>query len=370
MKYFFITGENSGDSIAATVVNDIYEKEKSAEIYYWGGPALAQTDATALADIEQFKIMGFSEVIMKMATLLNLFRKCKRDIEHIHPDVLILVDFGGFNLRIAQWAKKKGYKIVYLSPPKTWASRPKRNEILKKYVDLLIVLFPFEKEYFERNGISALCFGHPITQKLVDTKSSAQLKSLYNLDTRPIVCIAPGSRRQEINHVLPPLIDLSVSYPMYHWCVSCASGIDRAYLQKLISKTPAAQCHIVTEPLSLLLSISDYAFITSGTATLEAALFNVPQVVCYKTSWVNYQIAKRLITIPYISLVNLIMNRKVVAELIQSDFTIGNLSKAMNDLLQPDLKANIQEDYQRLAAKMTTKESFSAVATTIIDLAE
>jgi lipid-A-disaccharide synthase len=230
-------------------------------------------------------------------------------------------------------------------------------------------LFPFEKEYFESVGISALCFGHPITQKKVEQKSSAQLRSSYNLDARPIVCIAPGSRSQEINHILPLLIDLSVSYPEYQWCVSCAPGIDSAYLQKLISKNPAAQCTVVKEPLSCLLSISDYAFITSGTATLEAALLNVPQVVCYKTSWLNYQIAKRLINVPFISLVNLIMNRKVVAELIQSDFTIENLSKAMKDLQQPDLKGNMQEDYQLLAAKMTTKDPFNAVATTIIDLA-
>lgn len=370
MKYFFITGEASGDHIAATVVNDLYKKDQTADIFYWGGPALRATSATALADIDQFRIMGFSDVIVKIGTLIKLFNKCKSDIIHINPDVIILVDFAGFNLRIAKWAKKKGHKIIYLSPPKTWASRPQRNATLKKYADLLIVLFPFEKSYFDQQGIPTLCFGHPMTQEIAKRNQATNIRDIYKLDTRPIVCLAPGSRRQEVRHMLPTLITFSTFYPQYNYCVSCAPGVELTYLQQIISENPAAKCTIVTESLSELLSISHCAFITSGTATFEAALLNVPQVVCYKTSWINYYLAKLLIKVRYISLVNLILNRKAVTELIQENFSIQNLKNEMEALQRPDVRDKMKTDYIELKNIMNTKDTFSAMASAIIEFAE
>lgn len=369
MKYFFITGETSGDYIASVVAKDILQKDQDAQIQAWGGDAMRSVGCDIKYDISGLRLMGFLEVLKKLPNLLKLISQAKTDIEAFHPDIIIFVDFAGFNLRIAKWAKSRGYKTVYIAPPKTWASRENRNVKLQKYIDKVIVLFPFEKEYFNSKGIDALYCGHPLQFKMAGLKQHGSVQSKYQLDNKPIALLAPGSRTQEIKAILPIISELAKPFPQFNWVVSCAPNISIEYLNKYIPKSLRPDISIVKEPIEILLQDASYAIITSGTATYQAALLKVPQIVVYRTGHVNYWLAKRLIKAKYISLINLIMDEEVVTELIQYNLHICNLKDEMRRLMDSEHNSELIEKYNQLHQKIKSSKNFNHVAQTILQLA-
>lgn len=369
MKYFFITGETSGDYIASVVVRDLLSIDQDATIQVWGGDALRDTGSDIKLDISELNIMGFSQVLRGLPRLFSLIKKAKTQIKALNPDVVVLVDFAGFNLRIATWAKHQGYKIVYIAPPKTWASRESRNQALKSNVDKVIVLFPFEKEYFLSKGISTSYYGHPLRERLEVLKSTSIIRLKYELDDRPIALLAPGSRLQEIKTILPILSELSKPFPQFNWIVSCAPSIKKEILQSYIPKYLRSDLTIVTESLSQTLMETSYAVIASGTATYEAALLKVPQIAVYRTGHLNYWLAKHLIRTKYISLVNLIMDKEVITELIQYDMHICNLKDEMRLLIDSEYNTELISKYEELHRIITPEENFNQTAQTIFQLA-
>jgi lipid-A-disaccharide synthase len=368
MKYFIVTGESSGDFIASKVVEGLYMHDDKANIQCWGGAHLRKSKATVVKDIRDLSVMGFTDVLLKIRTLLSSYNKVKNQISSFSPDVVVLVDYAGFNMRIARWAKSNGYKTVYIAPPKTWASRESRNTIIKKYVDQVIVMFPFEKDYFQSKGIQAEFYGHPLFEKLKPLFNPESIRVKYHLDNRPINTIAPGSRRQEIKYILPRLCELTKPFPQYNWCISLAPNISKNYILRHIPPEYREDLTIVTEPLTELLSESTFAMISSGTATVEAAIAGTPQVVVYRTGWVNYWIARLLIKTKFISLVNLIMDQIIVSELIQRQLNICNLKDELRQLMEPRFRDRMLLNYDLLSQKMNSSGPFSDAAKAIIKI--
>lgn len=348
MKYYILTGEASGDLHGSNLVKALREKDTAANIMGWGGDLMEAQGVRLVKHIKDLAFMGFAEVILNLRTIFNNFAFCKKDILSFQPDVLVLVDYPGFNLRMAIWAKKNGFKVVYYISPQVWAWKASRVKKMKHCIDELLVILPFEAAYFENKWQWKVTYvGHPLVE-VVDNF----IPKLHNISDKPIVALLPGSRRQEIKAKLPIMLQVAAQFPNYHFIVAKAPAIEDAFYRTWLQhfENVSSLGGLTYE----LLKQAAAALVTSGTATLETALFGVPEVVCYKAHPLSYQIAKRLIKIKYISLVNLIMDKPIVEELIQDQLTVKNLTDCLQALLtNPNKRQMVKSEYAELREKLS-----------------
>lgn len=356
MKYYLISGEASGDLHASNLVKALRIEDPQANIRAWGGDLTAAAGATLVKHYRDLAFMGFLEVVKHLGTILNNIKWCKQDIEAFQPDVLILVDYPGFNLRIAKWAHQQGIKVFYYISPQLWAWHSSRVHQIRKTVDRMYVILPFEREFYANYQVEVDFVGHP----LLDVINNRPLKEAFrveeNLGSRPLIALLPGSRRQEIQRMLGVMLQMIPDFPNYGFVIAGAPSIEREFYQRFISQSlraeDAARLSIVQNRTYDLLQHAEAALVTSGTATLETGLFGVPQVVCYSGSPLSYWIARRLVNVKYISLVNLIVDRPLVKELIQDQLTPSNLKQTLKELLAPLEREKYQEGYQELRIRL------------------
>lgn len=354
MKYYIISGEASGDLHGSNLIKELHKLDGEASIRCWGGDLMEKAGATVVKHYRDLAFMGFAEVIQNLGTIFKNIRFCKQDISAFQPDVLILIDYPGFNLRIAAWAKQQGIKILYYISPQIWAWKENRIHGIKKNVDKMLVILPFEKEFYAKWNFNVEYVGHPLVEVIDAFKSTtiSEDSTAAHFDRNEesrIIALLPGSRKQEILKKLPVMLQVAKRFPDYQFVVAKAPGLSEDFYDNLMvdQKNVSAVLNQTYE----LLSKSRAALVTSGTATLETALFGIPEVVCYKGNNISYQIAKRLIKIKYICLVNLIMDKEVVKELIQQEMNEENLVNELGLLLtNKNKQLKIQEDYDRLRA--------------------
>lgn len=357
MKYYIIAGEASGDLHGSNLIKELRALDGNADIRGWGGDLMQTAGATIVKHYRDLAFMGFTEVIKNLPTILNNLRFCKEDITRFAPDVIVLIDYPGFNLRIAKWARAAGFKVIYYISPQVWAWKESRVKNIRKTVDRMLVILPFEKDFYKKWNYDVTYVGHPLAQ-VVENFLRAHPS---DTQTSNIVALLPGSRRQEIAKKLPIMLKAAKAFPQYQFVVAKAASLEDEFYQQFMQGHPNVSS-VRNETYSLL-SRSKAALVTSGTATLETALFGVPEVVCYKGSSISYQIAKRLIKIKYISLVNLIMDKKVVTELIQNELTPENLVKELDKILHDEATiSKMKSDYKALKELLQQEESASARA--------
>ena len=327
-KVFILVGEASGDLHASNLIKETKAIDANISWQGWGGDLMSQQGVELKKHIRDLSFMGFLEVILNIRTILNNFKLCKLHIEAFNPDVLLLVDYPGFNLRMAKWAKERGISVVYYISPQIWAWKASRIKAIKETVDKMYCILPFEKEYYQKQGLSVSYFGHP----LIDAKRNYEsLKSEKISTSKSVIAILPGSREQEINRKLDIMLLSMVNYDNFQIVVACAPNLPSSFYDNYRSKYSFAE-FVIGQTYDIL-SIADFAVVTSGTATLETAIFKVPQVVCYKSSYLSYRIAKWLVNIKFISLVNLIMDKEIVVELIQKEVSVKNIQKELDALV-------------------------------------
>jgi len=341
MKYYLIAGEASGDLHASNLMKEIKVLDSDAQFRFWGGELMEAQGGILVKHYRDLAFMGFLEVLLNLSTILKNITFCKKDIEQFQPDVLIFIDYPGFNMRIAKWAKLKGISTHYYISPQIWAWKENRIKQIKRDVDAMYVILPFEKDFYEnKHNFQVHFVGHP----LIDAISNRQpidpkmfIKEL-EMDDRPIIALLPGSRKQEIKVMLSVMLSVVDDFPDYQFVIAGAPNQDEAFYRQFIQKE---NVHLLLNRTYDLLSVSYAALVTSGTATLETALYKVPEVVCYKGSRISYEIAKRVIKLNYISLVNLILNKPAVTELIQTEFNTKRLKVELNNILYEYKRATI-----------------------------
>lgn len=328
MKYYLIAGEASGDLYGATLMKALKIKDPNAVFRFWGGNEMLKQDKNIVMHYRETAFMGFIEVLKNLPKIFQFLKKCKTDILAFKPDVVILIDYPGFNLRIAKWARKNDFKIAYYVAPQVWAWKAGRIKQMKANIDSLYVILPFEKTYFESRGMPTEYFGHPLIEIIENHKSQ-----FTNQSTLPEGCIAclPGSRKQEIKSHLQYIIEMAKAFPDESFVIAANNAVPSKSYE---TNESLENLSIITDRTYELMSQCKVAIIASGTATLEACLFKVPQLVIYKGNPISFQIAKRIVNVKYISLVNLIASKKVVEELIQSDLNIDQLKKSLEELMQ------------------------------------
>jgi lipid-A-disaccharide synthase len=363
MKYYIIAGEASGDLHGSNLIKEIKKLDDSANIRIWGGDMMQAAGGELVKHYKDLAFMGFIEVVKNLPVILSNLKFCKEDILTFAPDVVVLIDYPGFNLRIAKWAKEKGFKVIYYISPQIWAWKESRVKGIKKWVDKMLVILPFEKGFYHKWDYKVEYVGHPLIQVVEEATQQASDKSLfcYNASEeeitlssttdslqKEIIALLPGSRKQEIGVKLPIMLSASKHFPDHQFIIAQAPGQPIEFYKELIASYPNILIAKGGQTYSLLAK-SKAALVTSGTATLETALFGVPQVVCYKGSNISYQIAKRLVKIKYISLVNLIMDKPVVKELIQTELTEQNIYCELKGILEDKKRIKqIKNDYAAL----------------------
>ena len=365
MKYYIIAGEASGDLHGSNLMKALYKQDHKAAIRFWGGDLMNSVGGTLVKHYKERAFMGFVEVFMNLNKILRMISFCKKDILSFQPDVLIFIDNSGFNLRVAKWAKLLGFRTTYYISPQVWASRANRVEKIKKYIDEMYVILPFEKEFYKKCNFDVTFVGHPLIDAIADRKQVDEIKfrAEHQIGDKPIVALLPGSRKQEITKMLSVMLSLVDDFSNYQFVIAGAPSQNFSFYKTIIGSKNI--CFVDNQTYDLL-SISHAALVTSGTATLETALFKVPQVVCYKASLISYQIAKRIITLRFISLVNLIMDKEVVKELIQHDFTKKNLIKELNTILDENHRTSLFETYNKLEEILGGKGASENTALSIL----
>lgn len=334
LKLYLIAGEASGDLHAANLMKALRKEDETIDFRFWGGDLMEKEGGKPVKHIRDLAFMGFIEVVMNLKTILSNIRFCKTDIEVYQPDALVLIDYPGFNLRIAEWAKSKGIKVYYYISPQVWAWKQNRVFKIKKSVDHLFAILPFEKAFFKKFDYDVEYVGHPLLDAIEQFRAteidSTSFRETNNLDQRPIIAVLPGSRKQEIRVKLPLMLDALESFDNYQIVIAGAPALDPDFYTPFISNN---RIRIIHGETYNILNAAEIGVVTSGTATLETALFQVPEVVCYKGSSISYAIAKRLIKIKFISLVNLILDREVVKELIQHECTASNIRREVETIV-------------------------------------
>ena len=352
MKYYIIAGEASGDLHGSNLMKALFEEDLQAEIHFWGGTLMQNVGGTLIKHYKELAFMGFAEVLLNLNTILKNISFCKKNIEQFNPDVIIFIDYPGFNMRIAKWAKTKKIKTYYYIAPQILAWKENRIKAIKRDFDKLFVILPFEKDFFENKHKFAVSFvGHPLIDAINNYKNlpHSDFRIQNNLSNKPIIAILPGSRKQEISKMLTVMLSVADDFNDYQFVIAGAPSQDFSFYEPFISKK---NIKFVSNKTYDLLQNAYAALVTSGTATLETALFKVPEVVCYKGNWFSYQIAKRIITLKYISLVNLIMDKEVVTELIQENCSPGNITIELNKILNDGQRTIILENYNILEKKL------------------
>lgn len=366
MKYYIIAGEASGDLHGSNLMKSIYQEDSTAEIRFWGGDLMQKVGGTLVKHYRDLAFMGFAEVVMNLKTILNNIKICKTDILAFQPDVIVFIDYPGFNLRIAKWSKALGFKNHYYISPQIWAWKESRIKEIKRDIDKMYVILPFEKTFYEDKHHFPVSFvGHPLidaiqAHPLVD---DATFRKDNQLNDLPIIALLPGSRKQEITKMLSVMLSVADDFKEYQFVIAGAPSQEYSFYQQFITSD---NIKFLSNKTYDLLQHATAALVTSGTATLETALFKVPEVVCYKGNWISYQIAKRIITLKYISLVNLIMDKEVVTELIQDDCSTQRIKTELQKILDSENRKVLQENYTILEEKLGGKGASSTTAKLIV----
>jgi lipid-A-disaccharide synthase len=344
MKYYLIAGEASGDLHGSNLIREIRKLDADANIRCWGGDLMQQAGGELVSHYKERAFMGFLEVFMNLRKIMGFIRLCKKDLVAFDPDVVVFIDYPGFNIPIAEFAKKQGYKTVFYISPQVWAWKEGRVKILRRVIDKMLVILPFEKEFYAKWDYEVEYVGHPLVQVIDEfRKENAHLQP----PAQTSIALLPGSRMQEIRKKLPIMLEATKNFPNYRFRIAQAPSLERSFYETMTGQY--ANVEIVQGKTYELLMQSHAALVTSGTATLETALFGVPEVVCYKGSTVSYEIAKRLIKVKYISLVNLILDKPAVKELIQHELTAENLTMELRKLLEdPDYRAAVKQNLTEL----------------------
>ncbi|AOW20458.1 lipid-A-disaccharide synthase [Urechidicola croceus] len=366
MKYYIIVGEASGDLHASNLMKSLKAKDENAEFRFWGGDLMEQVGGTLVRHYRDLAFMGFLEVLLNLKTILNNIKFCKNDILQYKPDVLILVDYPGFNMRIATFAQKNNIKVHYYISPQIWAWKENRISKIKRDVDEMYVILPFEKDFYEvKHNFPVHFVGHPLLDAIADRHQVKEKKfrENHNLSDKPIVALLPGSRKQEIKKMLSVMLKMADKFQDYQFVIAGAPSQDYAFYKQFITTD---NVKFISNKTYDLLSLSYAALVTSGTATLETALFKVPEVVCYKGSWASYQIGKRVVNLKFISLVNLIMDKEVVTELIQNDFNENRLEQELQRILDKEQRKKIFLDYFDLEKKLGGRGASDKTAQLIV----
>ena len=355
MKYFLIAGEASGDLHGSTLVRYLMQVDKKAVIECWGGDRMEAEGAKLLKHYRDHAIMGFWEVLVNINRMYRNLKLCKEQILAFKPDVVILIDYPGFNLRIARFLKENRVRSYYYISPKVWAWKESRVEIIKRFIDRMYIIFPFEVEFYRKHDFKAIYYGNPLVESVNLEMGSAmdpdRFRKVNQLDDRPVIALLAGSRQQEIKLILPEMIRIKKYYPDYQFVIAGISSVSAGIYKKIVGDE---DIRIVFDQTFHLLSASQIAIVTSGTATLETALAGIPQIVCYKASPITYHLARRLVKLRFISLVNLIMDREIVRELIQHDLNEKNLVSEINILLPGGWKRDMMlNNYKQLSSFLT-----------------
>lgn len=370
MKYYIIAGEASGDLHGSNLIKAIHQEDKEANIRCWGGDLMEKAGANLVKHYRDLAFMGFAEVIMNLRTILKNLKFCKEDIETFKPDVVILIDYPGFNLRIADFVKNLGIKVYYYISPQVWAWKKNRVHKIKQTVDRMFVILPFEKDFYKQFEMDVDYVGHPLLDAIQKRDSSQgrlqNLRKDLQLSEQTLVAILPGSRKQEISKMLPIMLKQSKEFPDFQFVIAVAPSFELSYFEPFIQGYKNVA--LVQNRTYDLLEISHAAMVTSGTATLETALFQVPEVVCYKGNPISYHIARRIVDIKYISLVNLIMDREVVKELIQGDLNHKLLKIELGKLLvDGEARSNMLDTFGALIDKLGGGGASEKTAKLMID---
>jgi lipid-A-disaccharide synthase len=363
-KIYIISGERSGDMHAANLVAAMKSQDPLLQFRGMGGSYSKEVGVHLALDYASVSVMGFLEVVFGFRKVLKALALVKQDLLLFRPDALILVDFGGFNMKIAAFAKEHGIPVHYYIPPKVWAWNQKRAYNLKKYTDQVYSILPFEPAFFEKFGMQVAYVGNPLLDEIKKFKAHDFFYQKNELSYLPIVALLPGSRTQEVKGMLAKMIALVQDFPQAQFVVAGVDSLPAAVYELALSQG----IQVIYNQTYDLLSHATAAVVTSGTATLETALFKVPQVVVYSTSWVSYQIGKRLIRVPYISLPNLIADRPVVRELIQDDFSLANLRQELNLLVSDTAYRNeMQAGYDLIRERIGEQQASEQVAHLILE---
>lgn len=367
MKIYIIAGEASGDLHSANMVKELKQLHPDLQLRGWGGDLMSSAGVDVVKHYRDLAFMGFIEVVSNLRTILRNMKTCVADIQQWKPDAVILVDYPGFNLRIAEKIKPSGTKIIYYISPQVWAWKQNRVHKIKKLVDEMLVILPFEKAFYKKFGIDVKFVGHPLLDAVESYRNNAahsQFRSQHDLGDDEIIALLPGSRKQEIAVKLPIMLSVVPKFKEYTFVIAGAPSLPPEYYKQF---NVPANVKIVYNQTYELLNQSYAALVTSGTATLETALFNVPEVVCYKGSAISYQIAKRLIKVKYISLVNLIADKPVVKELIQHELTAENLEKELDKITRNQLeRTKLLSEYNALHTQLGGAGASKNVAITVL----
>ncbi len=358
MKYYLIAGERSGDLHASNLMKALKEQDSNAEFRFWGGDYMQAVGGEMVVHYKQLAFMGFLEVLLNLFTISKFISQCKKDILVYQPNVLVLVDYGGFNLKIAKYAKGIGLKVVYYISPKAWAWNQKRAYKIKDRVDKMLCILPFEVEFYKKFDWEVEYVGNPVVEAVKAHQKDELFFNENELDeTKGIIAILPGSRKQEVARILPALIPVIKNFPDRHFIVA---GVDNLPSELYNSVTDLHNASLLVDKTYDVLAHAKAAIVCSGTATLETALFNVPQVIVYKAGSISYNIAKAMIKVNYIGLANLIVNEEVVKELIQGDCTTENISNEVQNILDNGT------DYKQLNEAIGDKVASVEAAKSII----
>lgn len=352
MKYYIIAGEASGDLHASNLMKQLQQEDPEAQFRFWGGDLMAAVGGQLVKHYRDLAFMGFLEVAKNIRTIFRNIRFCKEDVQAFSPDALILVDYPGFNLRIAKWAKQAGLKVFYYISPQIWAWHSSRVHGIKASVDQMFVILPFEPEFYDKYEYAVDFVGHPLLDVTAHYQATSDFRTKNQLPDRPLVALFPGSRKQEITRMLSEMLQMVALFPDYHFVIAGAPSQSTDFYAPFLEGVKASNLSFVSQQSYDLLSHAKAALVTSGTATLETALFKVPQVVCYKGGRLNYWLAKRLINVKYISLVNLIVDRPLVKELIQGDLNSAQLETSLREILTDTKATAIRRGYDDLIERL------------------
>lgn len=362
MKYYLIAGEASGDLHGSNLIKQIKISDPSAEIRFWGGELMLSEGGTMFKNYRETAFMGISDVLLNLNKIRSFLKECKKDILEFKPDALVLIDYPGFNLRIAKFAKSEGIQVHYYISPKVWAWNTKRAYKIKRDIDYLYSILPFENDFYQEFGVKPDYVGNPLCDAIERYPFEENFKQNHSID-KPIIALLPGSRMSELKHVLPTMLSVVKDYPDYHFVLAGAGNIDDAVYKQQIGDLPV---QLIKNKTYDVLANAHAALVCSGTATLETALLNCPQVVCYRFSNLSYQIGKLVIKVKFISLVNLIMNKKVVSELIQVDFTKENIITELNKIISGQARKEMLNSYAALKIKVGNPGASKRVAEMVV----
>lgn len=364
MKYYIISGEASGDLHGSNLIKALFQEDQNAQVRAWGGDLMQAAGAELAKHYKDLAFMGVWQVIKHLPTIMGNFKFCHQDILAFQPDVLILIDYSGFNLRVAKWAKTQNLKVFYYISPQIWATREKRVEKIKRYVDKMFVILPFEEAFYQRHNYSVEFVGHPLLDVIEQHPFNANFKEEQAFKNQAIIALLPGSRKQEIRSMLTVMLSVVTDFPNYQFIIAGAPSMTEDFYAPFLEGYP--NVHLLQNKTYDLLQHSHAALVTSGTATLETALFNVPQVVCYKASAILYHIVKRIIKVPFISIVNLIMEKKVVQELIQHDLNTQQLKIELQQIIEGSSRQEMLEQYTQLRHKLGHKGASQKAAKSML----